>query len=1230
MTQIIATSVCNASDRSNKNGYTNLTSPTNYTLGGSESVVILAEAVGDDGDRILSGGNYDIEYSSDGTSWLALPTSTTASIPYIAGPSALTDNSTVNNNNRRADANGTIGGTDGYVVSGREHESDNQKQWSARVDDQQTEFQVAVNFSNCNASTTWYFRYNIDTRSGTFTRDSYAKILVPAGGTTHNLTASTTTAQNDVKAAEITAQQTHALSSAVSTSTTVLADNTMDFTLKNLEGAIPDFAVATVVADISVGTLHQLSGSSTASCFDRDAGANLAEITAQQTHNITAAESKMSATFLASITAQQTHELSATNLEMSLTGNASVTGEQTHDMIGGTTESLATVSASITAQQTHALQSQAASSSAEISASITAEQTHALVAGTVTADSTASASITAQQAHGLTADTTTASTVSSALISAKQTYELASTATSAATTVLASITGQQTHQLTAQALDFTTALLGSISGQQAYSLTASATDAGATALASITAQQTHELDNTGLAVPPHARAIVDASITAQQTHNLVNTSLGPDARAVASSSITAQQAHGLTADTADCAFTISASITAQQAHSLTAQATDFAVTSSGSIVAEASMELSSANATACTISAVITAQQAHSLASQTNNSAATISGSITAQQTFNLTADTASFAVASSGIITAQQTHQLTDTTNASVAVLADITAQQTHSLSETAGTSATITALLTADQEIPLSSTNTASVAALADIVQTHTPVPTGSDFATLASASITAQQTHQLVAQATRLGVLSSGDITAQQAHNLVPSPTKVELSLQGSITAQQTHQLSATASSMPLTAVGSITAQQTHALSATPTSAGATISTSITARQTHDLVAVGSTSIGTAAGSITADQTWEINPDPDPDVVFSISAAIVVISGPQIRSLEANTVIAIATVPSEGNKITSVHDWYFVNWGLFNAIATTEATISRETQRYLSASISATAETSTVVTQTHGLEAGVTTTAGAGGEVDKSGAAGESSGSGSATATTDATIRILYDLQVVIDGVGDIEENLLTRSEIVAIEEIWNTGLTQLGVATVNSAENDTSPQAVLLRAVWPNFRKQFISDHAWNGCKTTAGLTALPDSDFKDTTRWSNIFSLPSDYIRALTVNGHRNQPDNSESVMWEIEAVANTSGVKSRCLCTNQSTAKLEYVFDVGDNVDLLAPAMKHALGLAFGAFVAPNFGKSANEIALLEQKVKEALLKARGIDGQENSARYFSNSELVEARYRSL
>ena len=166
---------------------------------------------------------------------------------------------------------------------------------------------------------------------------------------------------------------------------------------------------------------------------------------------------------------------------------------------------------------------------------------------------------------------------------------------------------------------------------------------------------------------------------------------------------------------------------------------------------------------------------------------------------------------------------------------------------------------------------------------------------------------------------------------------------------------------------------------------------------------------------------------------------------------------------------------------------------------------------------------------------------------------------------------------------------------------------------------------------MSDHAWNGCKTTAALTKLANSDFKDTKRWGNVFSLPSDYLRALTVNGHPNQAGNAERVMWEIEIVSDTAGAKSRCICTNQSTAKLEYVFDPGDaNIGtFLAPAMKHALGLAFAAFVAPNFGKNANEITMIEQKAREAILKARGIDGQESSGIFFGPSELVESRYRS-
>ena len=110
-----------------------------------------------------------------------------------------------------------------------------------------------------------------------------------------------------------------------------------------------------------------------------------------------------------------------------------------------------------------------------------------------------------------------------------------------------------------------------------------------------------------------------------------------------------------------------------------------------------------------------------------------------------------------------------------------------------------------------------------------------------------------------------------------------------------------------------------------------------------------------------------------------------------------------------------------------------------------------------------------------------------------------------------------------------------------------------------------------------------------------------------------------------------NVMWEIELVANESGTKSGCIVSNQNTAKLEYVFDVGEaNIDLLSAAMKHAMGMGLAAFVAPNFGKNASEVALIEQKYREALLKAKGVDGQESSGKYFSPTELADVRYREI
>ena len=172
-------------------------------------------------------------------------------------------------------------------------------------------------------------------------------------------------------------------------------------------------------------------------------------------------------------------------------------------------------------------------------------------------------------------------------------------------------------------------------------------------------------------------------------------------------------------------------------------------------------------------------------------------------------------------------------------------------------------------------------------------------------------------------------------------------------------------------------------------------------------------------------------------------------------------------------------------------------------------------------------------------------------------------------------------------------------------------------------------------KFLADHAWNGSKRTQALEVY----VTDPTgaRWSFAYTLPSDHLRALRINGKELQPNShnyGSSGRWgghdifEIEVVANSDGVLKRCLLTDESAVNLEYMFDVGDaNIDLLSPMTKWAMGMALAAHAAPNFGKSQQDIALLEDRAKDAMLDAKGVDGQEGTAQIFQTTPILDSRY---
>lgn len=243
------------------------------------------------------------------------------------------------------------------------------------------------------------------------------------------------------------------------------------------------------------------------------------------------------------------------------------------------------------------------------------------------------------------------------------------------------------------------------------------------------------------------------------------------------------------------------------------------------------------------------------------------------------------------------------------------------------------------------------------------------------------------------------------------------------------------------------------------------------------------------------------------------------------------------------------------------------------------------------------------------------------------------------IRREITATIVGDGGIDPNLMKEAQAVATIDVWNVALNALGISTLETTTGN-NPQQTLLNNTFPLFRKQFLSDHLWNGAKKTADLTKLDvnTTDQSVANRWKYVYVLPTDCMRVWRLNGQENKPvhmgGNSKiyTNRWEIEVVTkgttggDTNTGKYRALCTNEDEARIEYVFDVGNDIDLLGPLTQHAMGLALAAFVATNFGKSASEIAQLEAQANNAITAAKGVDGQEGTPQMFGDTSLLGVR----
>ena len=225
-----------------------------------------------------------------------------------------------------------------------------------------------------------------------------------------------------------------------------------------------------------------------------------------------------------------------------------------------------------------------------------------------------------------------------------------------------------------------------------------------------------------------------------------------------------------------------------------------------------------------------------------------------------------------------------------------------------------------------------------------------------------------------------------------------------------------------------------------------------------------------------------------------------------------------------------------------------------------------------------------------------------------------------------------------SLFTIGEALALIDIYNIALNALGVGTLGGV-NDGSPQSTLLTDVFPSFKRQFLTDYSWNGAKKTAVLSRLQDYNATDVKpvgdRWAYAYVLPDDYLRVLRINGYERYNNTQQHLenAFEIEVVnyatSATETANKRCLLTEEPTVNLEYIFEPPSSElgTLLGAQTEHALGLALAHYVARNFGKTPQEIAVLAEEARRAITAAKGVDGQEKTQRLRPDLGLIESRY---
>lgn len=191
-----------------------------------------------------------------------------------------------------------------------------------------------------------------------------------------------------------------------------------------------------------------------------------------------------------------------------------------------------------------------------------------------------------------------------------------------------------------------------------------------------------------------------------------------------------------------------------------------------------------------------------------------------------------------------------------------------------------------------------------------------------------------------------------------------------------------------------------------------------------------------------------------------------------------------------------------------------------------------------------------------------------------------------------------------------------DIANIGLRRIGANRLSNLTTDSSKEAVVVRDLFDEARRDVLGQHNWNFAIKRASLTA---SDTDPTFGWDYTYPLPENFIRMISVH-----PIDSDTASVPYKLEFQTSD--DRVLLTDSNQIYIRYVFDQQD-MNLAPASFVDSLAWRLARDLAFAMSKSASTAELAGRAYERALSKAKFIDGYEDYPENLADGTWLTSRY---